>query len=300
MGTWAYIHDMYRIYNEVLSVGVNEKGAELASLQSRKDMTEYLWQADSAHWGRHSCILFPVVGCVKNGHTMIKDDRFPMTKHGLVRNRQWHLLDHNSDQMTFTLLSNEDSLSHYPYEFELRATYTLSGLKCTIRYEVETKGSGLMPFNIGAHPAFNCPLGEGLSRSDYKIVFHESEYQDAPIINQAGLISSQTQLVLDNQTDIRLTDDLFDQDALILEGLNSQQLSLIDKGGKKQWTFDFGNCSHLGIWSANRQSPFVCIEPWFGVADYEDASGVFVDKPSIQWVRPDEVWSYEHSITIRE
>ncbi len=291
---------MHKIENDLLTVGVKEEGAELASVRSKKNEIEYLWQADGKHWGRHSCILFPVIGCVKNGHTIIKGQTLPMTKHGLVRNRTWRLTKHEPQQMTFSLSSDIVSRSHYPYDFEIRAIYTLEDLKCRIRYEVKTHGDEPMPFNIGAHPAFNCPLSKDHRRSDYKIIFHESEYQKAPIINEAGLIGPRTQLVLDRQKELPITDALFDHDALILEDLNSQQLSLVDKDGKKYWTFDIGDCSHLGIWSANQESPFVCIEPWFGIADYNDASGIYIDKPAIQWVAPDEIWSYEHSITIEE
>ena len=289
---------MYTIQNDHLSIGVKEIGAELASVRSIKDNIEYLWQADGQFWGRHSCILFPVIGCINDGHTTIKGRQYPMMKHGLVRNRQWQLINQESDHLVFSLSSDEESRRYFPYDFELRARYNLSDLKCTIRYEVETLGTERMPFNMGAHPAFTCPIRQGYKRSDYTIVFHESEYQNAPIINDSGLIGPRKQLVLDHQKELPITEHLFDLDALILEDLNSHKLSLVDKDGKKHWTFDFGNCSHLGIWSANRQAPFVCIEPWFGVADHEDKSGVFIDKPAIQWVEPGEVWSYEHSITI--
>lgn len=291
---------MYRIQNEHLSVGIKESGAELASIKSLISNVQYLWQADPEHWGRHSCILFPVIGCVKEGKTKVGSQSYPMTKHGLVRNKKWQLTDHAKTKLIFSLQSDEESRKHYPYDFELKAIYQLEGLTCTIRYEVATLGKDRMPFNIGAHPAFNCPINKNLERRDYRLVFHESESQNAPIINDEGLIGPKKQLVLDHQKEVVITDDLFDHDALILENLNSTKLSLVDKSGKKHWTFDFGNCTHLGIWSANRQSPFVCIEPWFGVADHEDASGIFIERPAIQWVEPDEMWSYEHSVTIEE
>lgn len=289
---------MFTIQNDYLIVGVKDSGAELASIKSIKNDLEYLWQADPEYWGRHSCILFPVIGCVKDGLTTINNHQYPMTKHGIVRNSQWQLTHQTETSLIFSLQSDKESLKYYPYDFELKAIYQLDGFKCTIRYEVTTGGAEQMPFNIGAHPAFNCPLSKEFVRSDYQLVFHESEYQNAPIINAEGLIGSKSQLVLDHQKEINIIDDLFVHDALILEGLNSNHLSLVDKTGKKHWTFDFGNCTHLGIWSSNELSPFVCIEPWFGVADHEDASGIYIEKPAIQWVGPDELWSYEHSVTI--
>ncbi|MDG2417717.1 MAG: hypothetical protein P8M17_01900, partial [Saprospiraceae bacterium] len=50
------------IENNLLKVGINQKGGELSSLLSLKNGMEYLWQANPKFWGRHSCILFPYIG----------------------------------------------------------------------------------------------------------------------------------------------------------------------------------------------------------------------------------------------
>lgn len=46
-----------------LSATISSKGAELTSL--KLDGREYLWQADSAFWGKHAPVLFPIVGSLR-------------------------------------------------------------------------------------------------------------------------------------------------------------------------------------------------------------------------------------------
>lgn len=55
----------YVLENHELKVKIANKGAELRSIKSKVDGTEYLWQADVVFWGRHSPILFPIVGKLK-------------------------------------------------------------------------------------------------------------------------------------------------------------------------------------------------------------------------------------------
>ena len=56
---------MIKISNKRLSVIINEKGAELQSIQL--DGLEYLWQADPKYWAKYSPVLFPIIGELKDG-----------------------------------------------------------------------------------------------------------------------------------------------------------------------------------------------------------------------------------------
>jgi hypothetical protein len=40
----------------------------------------------------------------------------------------------------------------------------------------------------------------------------------------------------------------------------------------------------------------VCVEPWFGLDDFEDASGVLVEKEGIVHLDPGAVFACEHRI----
>jgi galactose mutarotase-like enzyme len=59
----------------------------------------------------------------------------------------------------------------------------------------------------------------------------------------------------------------------------------------------FPDARYLGIWS-KPGAPFVCIEPWHGIADPEGFSGDFYAKPGIFVVSPGSVRTMEMSITL--
>lgn len=49
----------YTIFNDFLEVTVSDVGAELMSVKSKKDGTEYLWQGDPAFWAGRAYNLSP-------------------------------------------------------------------------------------------------------------------------------------------------------------------------------------------------------------------------------------------------
>jgi len=57
---------MFTIENDILTVNINPKGAELDSIYHKQNQLEYLWSGDPAVWGKKSPILFPIVGTLKN------------------------------------------------------------------------------------------------------------------------------------------------------------------------------------------------------------------------------------------
>ena len=289
---------MITIQNDVLHVGVNENGAELASIQSVRTGLEYMWEADPTYWHRHSCILFPVIGRTNQSVIRINNKDYPMSMHGIVRDRAFELIEQSSTKMTFAFVSDEKSQVEFPFDFEIRAIYEIENNICHVTYEVYNEGVEEMPFSIGAHPAFKCPLYSDQKRSDYKLKLNQLETQNSPLINNNGLISKVTKPILNNENEIIINDDLFDEDALILHDFNSDKISFIAPSGRPVLSVVFEEFTHLGIWSRNQDSPFVCIEPWFGIADPEDYTGEFKDKPGILTIGSDEVFTCRHSIIL--
>ena len=53
------------IKNLFITAVINNKGAELISLKD-KNNREYIWQGNPEFWGKHSPVLFPIVGTLKN------------------------------------------------------------------------------------------------------------------------------------------------------------------------------------------------------------------------------------------
>lgn len=76
---------------------------------------------------------------------------------------------------------------------------------------------------------------------------------------------------------LRLNDTLFDEDALIFRDVKSSSATLKNDVVGKILRVDFEDFSYLGIW-AKPKAPYVCIEPWIGIADHVDSNREFMTK----------------------
>lgn len=289
---------MHIIQNDQISLGAKEKGAEFCSLKAKSSQIEYIWQADPNHWGRSSCILFPVIGKMNKGLIRIEGTEYSMPKHGIVRDRDFELISKSEEQMVFEFCSDKESFQSFPFPFVLHVQYCIEASLATIKYTVRNVGDKWMPFNIGAHPAFNCPVEQSARRSDYFLRFQHEEMQESPVIGEDGLLGIEKRQVLSGERDLWITDELFDKDALILSKLKSTGLCMMNSSGKAYFEFEFGGFDQLGIWSSGRNSPFVCLEPWLGTADYNGFDADFTRKGSIQRLSPGEEFSCVHRIKI--
>ena len=73
--------------------------------------------------------------------------------------------------------------------------------------------------------------------------------------------------------ELAVTEDLFDQDALVIEGNQAHEVSLSYGQEKPYLTVRF-NAPLFGIWSPpKKNAPFICIEPWYGRCDKADFTG---------------------------
>ncbi|MFT4737019.1 MAG: galactose mutarotase-like enzyme [Cyclobacteriaceae bacterium] len=270
---------MITISNQVLTATINIKGAELSSLKQNSDQQEYIWQADPIHWGRHAPILFPFVGKLRNDEFKWQDRTYVMSQHGFARDMDFEIVDHQSASASFRLKSSAQTLMMYPFKFELLVHYELKYNKISVGYEVVNKNPDEMRFSIGGHPAFNCPMTSGEKRSDYRLVFNQKEQFTTQLIED-GLRTGSIE-DLGAGTAIEITDSLFDQDALILSDLSSEKVTL-QKGDQPVLSFDFKGFPYLGIWSKSSASPFICLEPWYGIADRTDTDQNLSSKEGMQ------------------
>lgn len=273
------------IENSFLRIGVKEYGCELTSVYSKEFNYEYLWQGDESIWYGQAPILFPIVGRLIEDKYSFNGKEYTMPKHGFARKTDWTLFSKEEDSMSFILSESENTLEIYPFEFDLIVTYTLIENKLKVNHCVINKGDGDMYFSLGAHPAFNCKIGDSL-------VFDENETLDTEKIDlEYSLRLPTTYNVLTNAKEIIITDDIFKEDALILKDIKSKHISLLHKDGKHNIVFDMGNSPYLGIW-AKPGAPYVCIEPWFGVNDSFEKKNDFSEKTAINKLPSEEIFNF--------
>lgn len=291
---------IYSIQNNQLKVSVLEKGAELCSIQSIENGTEYVWQANPDIWGSHAPNLFPVIGCLKENAFIHEGKEFAMPKHGFVRNNtDVKLLEQTHNRLSFILSSNENTRKVYPFEFEFKIHFILDANKLNIVHEITNTGSNEMLFNLGGHPAFNCLLKKGEEYTDYYLEFEQNETLNTWNLAEGGLIKSEGKQVLNNSNIINLHPDIFANDALIFKNLKSSAISLKCKKSDFELKVRFKDFPYLGLW-AKPHAPYVCIEPWIGISDSANTNREFSTKELIQKLAPEKSFQAEYSIEVND
>ena len=287
----------YEIKNEYIKAKIKSFGAELNSLQKCAEELEYIWQGDSKYWNRHSPILFPIVGRLKEDSYTYQNQKYNMTQHGFARDKEFEVIKNEVDFMEFRLKSDEKTLEIYPFSFELYLSYKLEKNSLIVSYKVINKSDEKMLFSIGAHPAFNWTLKEDEKKEDYFLEFENIKETKRYFLNDKGLVYDSVDLkIIDNK--IALNEELFKNDALVFNDLNIKTLTLKNSKNENFVKLNFENFPYLGIWSKPSGAPFICIEPWFGVADDENSNQNFEDKKGIITLQKDEIFSYFYSIEI--
>lgn len=307
----------YIIENEKIKAEIDSFGAELKSVKSKIDDREYMWNADKKYWARTSPVLFPFVGGLKNKEFIVDGKHYPMGQHGFARDTEFELLSQDDKAIFFVLKSNESTLDKYPFDFILKIGYELIGNAVKVIWEVENPADSVLPFSIGAHPAFFCPVDGDNDKTGYKLSFGrfkedlgntllntvidvDAECEPVTEIHHHGN-SSETGLALTEDIvlptidgRVEITDGFFDRCTYMIEGNQANSVGIVDKNGKEYVTMIF-DTPLFAIWSPEgKNAPFVCIEPWYGRCDHEDFEGELDKREYTNFVKSGECFHAEY------
>lgn len=286
---------MITLQNDFLTAAIATKGAELQQLTNNNTGINYLWSGNAAYWGKYSPVLFPIVGGLKNDTYFYKGQSYNLPRHGFARDMDFLPQQLSSSEVVFSLSATEKTKQVYPFEFVLKIRYQLNQnwLACT--YEVYNPGNNVLPFSVGAHPAFAVPLTEGLQYSDYYLEFNKAENLQRWKL-QNGLVATTADQVPTENDKLPLQASLFYEDAIVLKGLQSNCITLASIKNEHGLSFYFNDFPFFGIWAA-KDAPFVCLEPWCGIADSVNHNQQLVEKEGINLLAPGEyferTWSAE-------
>ena len=290
---------MHTLKNEILTVQVKEHGAELASI--RKGSVEYLWQADPMFWGRHSPVLFPIVGSVWEKRYRVDGREFELGQHGFARDMDFTMVEGGEDEVRYRLESTEDTLKKYPWPFVLEIAYRLHGNMIDVIWEVSNPGNEDMYFQIGAHPAFNYPDYDPQTVERGFLSFDRSEGLECIRIKEKGCVDAETLYPLDIPADglLPLTRETFDKiDTIMLQDgqIGSVALYRTDRTPWLKLSFE---APVVGIWSPpGKNAPFICLEPWYGRCDRAGYEGDYRDRDWVNRLAPGERFSSVYTIEI--
>lgn len=290
----------YTLDNGELSIGLTTAGGSFTSIKAQG--REYLWQGDPAVWSGQAPICFPICGGLRDGRAMTHSGHeVRLARHGFARKQEWKLVEQTDTMIALKLESSSraELLEQYPFPFKIVARYSLEGKRVHVTYEVTNEGTEDMPFFVGGHPAFACPLDEGESYSDYKLRFEAEEAAKlCTAVPSTGLIDVENRSANPMQgCDLPLTHELFDFAETIFDVLNSHVVDYVKKDEEKGLRLTFSDMPYLIVWG-KPEGDFVAVEPWGGLSTCSDEDDVFEHKRGCLIAKPGETIARGFSIEI--
>lgn len=278
---------IYSVKNSFGSLSVNSKGAELCSYKDSEGK-ERIWQGDPECWPGHSPILFPIVGAIQDNMTIVNGKQYHINKHGFAARKEFTLKEQTESSITLSLREDSESLEIYPFSFELSAKFVLNenGYSCTL--SVANLSEAEMPFQIGGHPGFICPMDETSVFEDYMLEFEKEENGEIAECPDGIIVKGVKTFPLKDGRRYSLNYADFDaNDALIFTSLASRNVKLLNSRTLKGIDFTFSDFELLGVWTSSiKHSKYICLEPWNGMNAFKGETSEFCKRPHTTVLKP--------------
>lgn len=272
----------YTLFDQEVTVKINESASEIHSLKDNHNGLEYMWQGDPKYWTGRNPTLFPMVGSTYDKKLHINGKEYAIGNHGFTRHSEFTCTEHDDSHLIMELKDNEETRKQYPFSFTMHIVYTLHQNELQIHYEITNDNDVPMPFNFGLHPAFNCPIDPAGSFADCHLEFNAPE--DVKL--SKGNLKQTKTLALDR-------DQL--KKTIIITDPQSTSTSLCD--GSHRVTVKYSGYEWLAFWSP--EAPFVCIEPWHSHADMSEVKVPFEQREGTIILAAHKTWTSEYSITVK-
>ena len=290
---------MLMLKNDKLEIEVDVYGAQL--MRVVKNGVDYLWNGNPDFWARTSPVLFPIVGAVAKGKYFVNGEEFELAQHGFARDMVFDVMNQTENSLWFNIVATDETRAKYPFDFELRIGYELDDNTVIVRWEVLNNDSVVMPFSIGAHHAFMA----GPDISDYSLQMKDSIGIETYVFdNDRGIVDLAAGKIeiIENLPFLPLNKELFAKyPTLILEG--ESEVLLRSYTHDREVEIKFAGFPYVGIWSpineAGDIAPFVCIEPWYGMADTAPTPGELAEKKGIQLLEAGERFDASYQMAFR-
>lgn len=292
---------MITIENGFIKATVSEHGAELKSLIDKNTGVEHLWQGEAKSWARQAPVLFPIVGKLKDDQYTYQDKTYHMTQHGFARDRDFKVISHTETEVILQLVDDAQTRAMYPFAFELRVRYALINNLVKVRYTVENPSDHeLLYYSVGGHPGFKVPYMPDTKYEDYYLHFSPRKTRVKIPLSTNGQIDFAHRTLSATDADIALSHELFQDDAWILETLGPDDTYKIKTEHSEHYIeVTISDGPYVGIWSSYPQTgDFVCIEPWWGIADDTESTGDLTKKIGIRTLEPHAHYTSRYRIGI--
>ncbi len=279
---------LYTIQNEQLKVVINDFGAEITSVVFQGK--ERLWQNENGGWTGHAPIMFPACGSCE---VVVNGKLYEHFLHGFARKNTFSVSQQSAQSITFSLASNAQTKQLYPYDFQLRFTYSIDGNALTIKHEA---------FNPSNEPIF-CAFGSHESYqldgdvNGYVIDFEKEENLDTCLHTpDTGKLTGEIKSFGKQKVFALPADFLQEGRTLIFKDLYSEQVALKTLSGKLCAEINFKGFKNLLFWRPHG-AKMICIESWQNLPDKVGEELIeFSQKAGIEQIAPKQTKTAERTI----
>lgn len=289
---------MIEISNNQLAVTISPIGAEVQSIKDVNTQCEYLWHGDAQWWSGHSPILFPIVGGLWNGTCRVDGQELHISKHGFVRRAPWRVVSVEAHKAVFEFVSTIGTFAIFPYAFRLTATYSLDDRKLRAEFCVENLGGSPFCFQLGGHPAIALPNWDDAQTLDGYLRLEGNPTHMLRAGEQGCLEPDTFPVPLNADGLVPLTVDTFSHEALIFDNHQVSAATVLTPSGQPVARVESTAPVWL-FWSPQGvHTPFVCLEPWYGLCDHQSFCGDITERPYINTVNGHATWMGGYGIEI--
>lgn len=289
---------MIEISNNQLAVTISPIGAEVQSIKDVNTQCEYLWHGDAQWWSGHSPILFPIVGGLWNGTCRVDGQELHISKHGFVRRAPWRVVSVEAHKAVFEFVSTVGTFAIFPYAFRLTATYSLDDRKLRAEFCVENLGGSSFCFQLGGHPAIALPNWDDAQPLDGYLRLEGNPTHVLRAGEQGCLEPDTFPVPLNADGLVPLTVDTFSHEALIFDNHQVSAATVLTPSGQPVARVESTAPVWL-FWSPQGvHTPFVCLEPWYGLCDHQSFCGDITERPYINTVNGHATWMGGYGIEI--
>lgn len=276
--------------NGKLRIEINELGAEIR--RATLNGEERMWNGDPAFWTGVAPVLFPICGTLKDDKFTHKGKEYELASHGFARKSLFEVEEKGETYAVFLLRDNEETLKKYPWHFELRVKYVVTGNAIKISYDIKNNSEDTMYYAIGSHEAYLCP--EGIE--DYDVIFEKKETLDTFIAEDSKLLGKKWLRVLKDSDTLPLYIKDFEKyDSYVFTDLKSRFATLRNRKTGKSVSVAFEGFDNFLVWSAPG-APYLCLEPWTGCPSFDYAGYEISEKEGMSALESGETAQKIHTV----
>lgn len=285
--------DTHEIASGRLRATIRAQGGEIVAFADADG--PLLWHG-GPEWPRHAPVLFPTVGRLSEDTLLHEGRPYHLTQHGFARDSLFAWVERSPSRAVLELRESEATLAIYPFRFVLRMIYELADGALSVTTRVTNPADSTLICGVGAHPAFLWPLAPGVPKERHRLSFPNPEPGPGLGVD-GGLLGPAIPLPFTGR-ELDLAERLFANDAIVIPRVANEavRFAALNEAGReiRALTVSWEGYKDLGIWSKPTGAPFLCIEPWFGMASPVGWQGEFAEKPGVLRLAPgtsrDFVW----------